>query len=209
MNLNLKFIFVLVLVSAIVGCDYTVKNGEVPEEYLKDAQQYVGVYQGYFGQKIKGRIKVSVEGLKPILTFEGENGEGLLGANCTAQIGKLESIQFRTSRNGIKVFNFALRHDCKKIVGKTVQVVANSAQELKLFVDQSWRISSFCKDEEVALPEPVATSLAEVFDGTLGLGMSLKSTSLPVEPRIPEVPDFDYTRSCTSYLVGRFARLNQ
>ena len=75
---------------ALLGCKTVeIENGEVPAEYLSQAKQLEGVYQGSF-VGVRGELRITFEGNKPILEMQKLDGSDLYKPACQSKINNLK-----------------------------------------------------------------------------------------------------------------------
>ena len=94
-----KLTLILVGFFALVSCKtVSIENGEVPYEYLGQAKKFEGVYSGSF-EGVRGDLKVSFEGNKPVLTMKNVNGEDLFKPSCHSKINNLKWVSIDNDKN--------------------------------------------------------------------------------------------------------------
>ncbi len=81
-----------------VGCKtIKVEDGKIPNDYIIEAQKYVGSYSGAFEGR-DGKLDISLEGNTVHLQFlDGKNND-ILGDECSSQLGLLQEITVSGSK---------------------------------------------------------------------------------------------------------------
>lgn len=80
----------LVSASLLSSCKMVeIENGEVPPEYLSQAKKLEGVYRGAFDGNA-GDLAIVFQGNRPVLSFRGHDGGGLLPDYCHSEINSLK-----------------------------------------------------------------------------------------------------------------------
>lgn len=132
----------LVATLALVGCrSVEISNGEVPNEYLSEAKKLEGTYTGTFN-KVPGTLRVSFEGQKPVLTFNGQQGSDLLSSACQSEIGLLK--RARIADGQLKTVIFAFNPNrCTSVEGRelVIDLKEKNGQvrmDLSLLKETSW-----------------------------------------------------------------------
>ena len=89
-----NFILGVSLLAIMSGCKtIDIQNGEIPAEYASVAQTLVGEYPGTFNFR-DGKLILSLEGNKPLVTFKSNKGDtDLLADKCQSKIGALTQIK--------------------------------------------------------------------------------------------------------------------
>ncbi len=82
-----------------------VPNGEIPDEYVKAAQKYMGFYSGKM-EGNRGVLKFSLKGKKPVVEFADNRGTDILDPRCESKIGELLSVKV-AKKNGAYVLERA------------------------------------------------------------------------------------------------------
>lgn len=78
---------------ALIACkEQKVPNGEIPDEYAKAAQKYMGFYGGKM-EGHRGVLKFSMNGKKAVVQFSDSRGNDLIDPRCQSKIGDLLSVK--------------------------------------------------------------------------------------------------------------------
>lgn len=93
-----KMVLVLTGILFLVSCKtVTIENGEVPSEYLAQAKKFEGVYVGSF-EGVRGELKITFEGNKPVLSLKNAIGEDLYKPSCHAKINNLKWVAINNDK---------------------------------------------------------------------------------------------------------------
>ncbi|MCB0365794.1 MAG: hypothetical protein KDD68_10410 [Bdellovibrionales bacterium] len=89
----LRMMWAVAAVSFLVGCKTVkIENGEIPQEYLGVAQQFVGDYQGKFNG-FAGTLHMELQGNKMVLSYSNSFGDDIVDPRCESDIGNLVEIE--------------------------------------------------------------------------------------------------------------------
>jgi hypothetical protein len=107
---SMKFIFMAAALLTLAGCRVLdIDNGEIPDNYLSQAKQFEGVYEGQFNG-VPGEMTVSFEGNKPVLSYKNAQGSDILNNNCGSSFGLLKKVYLRgTETPRIDAVSFAFQ----------------------------------------------------------------------------------------------------
>lgn len=85
--------FAFAMIVATAGCRKTldITNGEIPPQYLDQAQQLGGVYQGQMNNE-PGTLTLAFDGNRPRIRFSNANGNDLLNNHCNSKVGPLVKV---------------------------------------------------------------------------------------------------------------------
>lgn len=113
------FLFFTIALGLTACKTVSIKNGEVPSEYLSRAKQVEGIYHGHFDGR-PGTLKINFEGSRPTLSFQdSQNGESFVSSQCGAQVGHLNWAE--VSQKGlIKNVGFKFTPGICRILGRDV-----------------------------------------------------------------------------------------
>lgn len=154
-----KLASLLVLALALVGCrDVKIVNGEVPSEYLGQAKKLEGIYHGQFNG-VGGDLTISFEGNKPVVSFNGENGNDILAPKCQSRIGLLKSVSLGGSKENpeVKSATFAFSpNNCLSVEGRELILAAkekNGAIRITATILREVRTERECRWEYIGNPQ--------------------------------------------------------
>ena len=78
---------------SLLACkEQKVPNGEIPDEYARAAQKYMGFYGGKM-QDQRGVLKFSMQGKKVVAQFADSRGNDIIDPRCESKIGDLLSVK--------------------------------------------------------------------------------------------------------------------
>ncbi len=141
-----KILGLILLLTGLTACkEVQVPNGEIPNEYLSAAQQYVGAYQGAMAQRM-GVLQLSLQGNKAILEFtDSSGGHDLIDPRCQSQIGDLLTVQVSDAGGGqynLQKARFAFAPgNCISIEAKDIELdfSPKGIISIHLLDHQEWR----------------------------------------------------------------------
>jgi hypothetical protein len=117
-----RMILVLILSAASVvlsACDeISVKNGEVPDQYIEAVGEYMGLYHGFM-DGVPALLEVRYVGNKPEVSYRDFRGADILHPKCGSLIGKLETLKIGKKDQGSRVHQATFTFDaarCSKTV---------------------------------------------------------------------------------------------
>jgi len=88
-----KFALLCFSCLSLLACkEQKVPNGEIPDEYVRAAQKYMGFYAGKM-QDHRGVLKFSMQGKKVVAQFADDRGRDILDPRCESKIGDLVSVK--------------------------------------------------------------------------------------------------------------------
>lgn len=121
-----KITILLAMILSLSACkEVTFKNGEVPDQYMDQAKELEGTYNGQFNGQ-KGRLSILFQGNKPYLVFEGERSEDILGNACESEFGLLKSAYFNNSKK-LESVTFSFNPNrCVYVMGNTITLQFSS-----------------------------------------------------------------------------------
>jgi hypothetical protein len=89
----------LATITSFACKEQKVPNGEIPDEYVKSAQKYMG----YYGGKMEGHrgvLKFSMLGRKVVVDYKDERGTDILDPRCSSKIGDLLAVKVDKKDSG-------------------------------------------------------------------------------------------------------------
>lgn len=109
------------MAAVLAGCDETVSvsNGEIPDTYLGQARLFMGRYVGSsqtYTVDGKGYLKLlstagifelSLQGNRPVLTYQNPSANDLIGDGCHSRIGQLLSVSITKDGKHLRGAEFA------------------------------------------------------------------------------------------------------
>ena len=176
-----KSLVCLSAILALTACeDINTPNGEIPADYIPQAQKLMGVYRGQFN-RISTTVILSLQDRTPVVEVHNSQNNDLLGANCYSRVGKLKKIHVDDSSVGSAVFEFN-RGNCN-VQGTeiTLHFRNNSMNEIDLLESTSW--------ENVCYPSAGFTSML----------------TPPIPPPPTHEPNCRW-ESRQNYITGKFTR---
>lgn len=85
---------------ALLACkEQKVPNGEIPDEYVKAAQKYMGFYGGKM-EGNRGVLKFVLQGKKVLVEYSDSRGHDILDPRCDSKIGDLLSVKVDKKSTG-------------------------------------------------------------------------------------------------------------
>ena len=129
----MKKILLIGLCLFAVSCKKVeLKDGIVPDAYLKYAQKLVGVYQGDMNG-VPTVFEIYMNGAKPQVRFENKIHD-LLAVECQSSVGKLNWVK---ANDDMQITDFAFEFNpnlCKSIQGRELEFdVTEENGQIKLF----------------------------------------------------------------------------
>jgi hypothetical protein len=90
---SLKRAFMAVCFLGLAACEeVSVKNGELPAQYVGAVGEYLGVYHGRFNG-LPATIELRMLGNKPVVVYRDMRGGDVIHPTCGSRIADLDSIK--------------------------------------------------------------------------------------------------------------------
>jgi hypothetical protein len=135
--MRLKMLGLFFAVVGLAGCkEVTIKDGRVPQEYLKQAKQLEGKYYGTFDGK-KAQIEIYFEGDRPILSYKDSRSDDPLDASCDSKIDLLKKvILYKKSGNYVVDQAFFGFHpgSCRLVRGRNIELDFSGKDKLTMSI---------------------------------------------------------------------------
>lgn len=115
------FLFVNLFLLTLLGCkSVEIKGGHIPQEYLQQASEFEGTYEGFFNNK-NAEIKLYIQGDQPRLLYSDADGTDIIRMQCHSHIGLLKTIFFENRNGSDSLERLEFEFDpgnCKNIQGR-------------------------------------------------------------------------------------------
>lgn len=109
-----------------------IQDGRIPQEYLAEARQLSGVYEGMFNN-VLGDLIIDFDGDRPVVTYRNDQDDDILGMNCESSIGALKKVSLKGSRGDLRVgravFEFNPGRCYKSVQGREITFIFKQTQK--------------------------------------------------------------------------------
>lgn len=121
----------------LLGCNGTsVRDGRMPAALLEQSPQFSGFYEGKFAGQ-EGRMRISLHDDRPLLHWWSVNGNDLLDARCSSQVGALTEVRWRETDRGRKVRAMVFAFDpgaCASVQGRRVELTFHGENRFNIYL---------------------------------------------------------------------------